>query len=152
MPDEITWEAPEFEYTPKGPDWYWTVGIIGVTLIIISILSGNLLFAIVLAFAAVTIGIQGGQKPELIEFGVTRRGVRIDNTLYPFSSLASFWVENNPYEQKLILKSEKNLMPHIIIPIEDIDPEELRHFIIQFLPEEELQEPISHKIMEYLGF
>jgi hypothetical protein len=152
MADQIEWTAPEFNYTPKDPDWYWTVGIIITTLVIISILSGNLLFAIVLIVGGSALSYQAGQKPELIEFSADQRGIRIDDTLYPYSSLQSFWVENNPHEQKLILQSEKTLMPYIIAPIEEVDPEELRHFLLQFLPEEHHKEPLSQKIMEYLGF
>lgn len=152
MAEQIEWTAPEFNYTPKGPDWYWTVGIITTTLVIIAILSGNILFAIVLAVGGSALGYQAGQKPELIEFSADQRGIRIDDTLYPYSSLQSFWVENNPREQKLILQSEKTLMPYIIAPIEEVDPEDLRHFLLQFLPEERHQEPLAQKIMEYLGF
>lgn len=152
MADEITWTAPEFNYTPKGPDWYWSVGIITTTLVVIAFLSRNLLFAIVLIIGGLSLGYQAGQKPGIIEVTVNNRGIRIKDTLYPYSSLQSFWVENNPHEQKLILQSQKTFMPHIITPVEDVNPEQLRHFLLQYLPEEQHKEPLSQKIMEYLGF
>jgi len=152
MDEDITWQAPEFNYTPKGPDWYWTVGIIALTLIVIAILSGNLLFAFVLLVGSTALSYQASRKPGLAEFAVNNHGVRVNETLYPYSDVESFWVEDNPHEQKLILQSQKLLMPYIIIPIVDVDPQELRHYLLQFIPEEHHKEPLSQKIMEYLGF
>lgn len=152
MAEEITWTAPEFNYTPKGPDWYWTLGIITTTLVIIALLTGNVLFAIILIIGGLGLGYQAGKKPRVVEITVDDRGVRSEDTLYPYSSLKSFRIENNKHEQKLILQSEKSLMPFIIIPINEADPEQLRHYLLQFLPEEQHKEPLSQKIMEYLGF
>lgn len=152
MQEEIRWHAPEFITYEKGTDWYWAVGVIAITLAVAAIIFGNILFALVIIIGAVALSMQASRDPEIREFVVTDRGVQVDDTLYPYSSLVSFWVENNPYEQKLLLQSEKMWMPYIVAPIAEVDPEEVRNFIIQYLPEEEHQEPLSQKIMEYLGF
>ena len=152
MADNISWTAPEFNYTPKGPDWYWMVGLITLTLVIIALSLGNILFAIVLIVGSFAISFQASQRPEVIEIKVTKQGVQVADTLYPFSSLQSFWVVNSPHEQKLILKSEKTYMPYVVVPIDNVNPENVRHFLLQYLPEEKLKEPLSQKVMEYLGF
>jgi hypothetical protein len=152
MAEEITWTAPEFNYTPKGPDWYWTLGIITAALVVIAFLVGNVLFAVVLIIGGLGLGYQAGNRPDIIEIVVDESGVRLKDTLYPYSSLDSFRIERNEHEQKLILKSEKTFMPYIIISINDVDPEQLRHYLLQFIPEEQHKEPTSLKIMEYLGF
>lgn len=152
MADDISWQAPEFEYIEKGPDWYWAVGVIATTLIVAAILFENLLFSLVILFATIALVTQANREPDILEFTIDRRGVRIENTLYPYASLRSFWVENTEHEQQIILQSQKNLMPYIIVPIAEVDPEEVRDYLLQFLPEEEHEEPLSHKIMEYLGF
>lgn len=152
MEEEMRWHAPEFITYEKGPDWYWAVGVISVTLAVAAIVFGNILFALVILIGAVALSMQASRDPEIREFSIDRQGVQIDDTLYPYSSLVSFWVENNPHEQKLLLQSEKVWMPYIVAPIAEVDPEEVRNFLIQYLPEEEHQEPLSQKIMEYLGF
>jgi hypothetical protein len=106
----------------------------------------------VLIVGSFAISFQASQRPEVIEIKVTKQGIQVTDTLYPFSSLQSFWVVNSPHEQKLILKSEKTYMPYVVVPIDDVNPENLRHFLLQYLPEEKLKEPLSQKIMEYLGF
>lgn len=152
MDEEITWKAPEFIKYEKGPDWYWAVGVISITIAVAAVVFGNVLFGILVLIASVALTLQGSQDPEIREFSVDRQGVQADEILYPYSSLKSFWVENNPHEQKLLLQSEKAWMPYIVMPIAEVDPEEVRDFLLQFLPEEEHQEPLTQKIMEYLGF
>ena len=48
----IAWEAPEYYHTDKTADWFWTLGIITVTIVIVSLLLGNILFAIFVLIAA----------------------------------------------------------------------------------------------------
>jgi len=152
MQAEIRWQAPEFITYEKGTDWYWAVGVIAITLAVAAILFGNILFSLVIIIGTAALSMQASRDPEIREFAVGDRGVQIDDTLYPYSSIISFWVENNPHEQKLLLQSEKMWMPYIVMPIAEVDPEEVRNFLINYLPEEEHQEPLSQKIMEYLGF
>jgi len=152
MKDEISWQAPEFIAYEKGPDWYWAVGVISITLAVAAIIFGNILFAVVILIGSFALSLQATRDPEIRDFSVNRKGVQADETLYPYSSLESFWVENNPHEQKVILMSEKTWMPYIVLPIAEHDPEEIRNFMIEYLPEEEHQEPLTQKIMEYLGF
>lgn len=151
---QFSWSAPEHVYTEKGPDWFWAVGIITLTLAIAAIAYGNVLFAIVIVVGAVALTLQSLRRPQTVEFAIGERGITADETLYPYSTLHSFWVEHNPHEQKLILQSQKTLMPYIVIPIDksEVDPEAVRHELLYFLPEEEHLEPLSQKIMEYLGF
>jgi hypothetical protein len=149
---EIRWHAPDFITYEKSADWYWIVGVITITLSVAGFIFGNVLFGILVIIASVALTLQSSRDPEMREFIINRRGVKIDNILYPYSTLKSFWVENNPHEQKIMLMSERVLMPYIVIPIEDVDPEEIRDYMIQYVPEEEHQEPLMQKVMEYLGF
>lgn len=149
---EISWHAPDFIKQEQSTDWYWAVGVITIALAVAGFVFGNVLFGILVIVASFALVLQSSRDPEIHEFVVSRKGVKANNILYPYSSLHSFWVENNPHEQKILLQSEKSWMPYIVIPIEDVDPEEIRDFMIQYLPEEEHQEPLAQKIMEYLGF
>jgi len=44
------------------------------------------------------------------------------------------------------------MLPLIIIPIEGQHHLDIREFLLKYLPEKELHEPFSQKIMEKLGF
>jgi hypothetical protein len=79
-------------------------------------------------------------------------GVTFGNVKYPYYNLESFWVETRDGYPRLLLKSQKILMPFIVIHTEDENPEEIRHFLGQHLKEEEHTEPLLEKVLIYLGF
>ena len=58
----------------------------------------------------------------------------------------------NENEPKMILRSKKKILPLIVFPIEGMHHLDVRDFLLKYLPEVEMHEPVSHKIMEVLGF
>ncbi|MEX0934825.1 MAG: hypothetical protein WDZ70_00675 [Candidatus Paceibacterota bacterium] len=146
------WQAHEYEHSEKTTDWFWVVGLIAATLAVIAILMQNLLFALLIIIATIALLLLAVRKPRVIRFEINEKGVVVDELLYPFSTLESFWVEDRFFKDKLIIKSQKPLMPLLIIPLEGVGPEETRQIMLQFLPEEEQEEPLSHSLMERLGF
>jgi hypothetical protein len=149
----IYWEAPEHNHIEKSTDWYWAMSIIAVAGAITSITFNNVLFGMVILLAAATIFITGNRKPRTIPFEVTTRGIRIDDDFYAYTTLESWCIdEENPMGPQLIVKSKKLLMTLIILPL----PEEYIHSVERLiaikLPQEHLREPLSHKLLEFLGF
>ena len=117
--EKITWSAPEYIFREKTADWYWALGIMAVAGAITSYILGNILFSILIILGAFTVATYGARRPHTVEFEIDRRGIRSGVTLYPHSSLSSFWVVEGKEESKIILQSNKALMPYIIIPIGD---------------------------------
>lgn len=151
-PTPVQWSAYEYPYERKGGDWYWALGIVVVSFAIAAYLFGNMLFGILILVAGFTVALYGAKPPELLHCEVNKRGVKVNNRVYPYGELRSFWVDEETLPPKLILRSEKVLMPHIIIPLGDANGEDIREFLSEKLSEEEMQEPLSHKIAELLGF
>ncbi len=154
-PIPITWQALEYHHEPKGTDWFWAVGIVAVCIAITSIIYGNILFAILIMIATAALFMYAVRLPELIEFELNNKGVVIEEKMYPYATLQSFWVEdfdNRHPHMKLLIKSQKLTMPLIVIPISGVHPEDIREFLLNYLVEEEQFEPLSQKVMEYLGF
>ncbi len=149
----LTWQAYEYHHREKSNDWFWALGIIAVGGIVAAIFLHNLLFALLILVASVAIGLFAAREPDLVTFAITRRGIRIDDDLYPYQNLDGFWIEDisEAHVPKLLLKSKKVLMPMIVIPIEEVEPEDVYAALLYFLPEEELHEPFAHKIMEFVG-
>lgn len=149
----VTWEAPEHTHIEKSSDWYWALGIIAVAGGVTAIVLGNLLFGAVILLGAVTVILVAARTPRVIPFAVTSRGVRIDNELFPYSSLESFCIdEENPDGPQLIVKSKKFFAPLLVIPLPEDHLDEIDDLISVRLTEEELEEPFSHKLLEFFGF
>lgn len=148
----LSWNAPEYRHTKKTVEWFLASGIIAVALIATSVLLGNILFAVVIAIAAFVFLLHAQRAPRMVRASVGERGVEFGDALYEYSELASFWVEARDGDARLILKQKKLFSLLTVIPIDGVHPNIIRAALLEFLSEEELHEPLSQKIMEYLGF
>lgn len=156
MPDEGTgslqWEAYEHEHIERGSDWYWALGIIAACAAVTSILFSNFLFALLIVVAALTIGLIASRPPELHEFEINDKGVRIGKNMHPYVSIISFWVDDELEEPLLLVDTTKFMTPNLVIPVGDMDPEIIRERLRAHTEEVPMKEPIAHKILEFFGF
>jgi len=154
--EPLVWEADEHVHTDKGKDWYWALGLMAVALAVGALLFNNVLFAVFVLVAAVVLAMLASQKPRRVTFAVTQRGVRVDDKLYPYQSIETFGVEeqdvNSTDADKLILQLKSNFAMNVIIPLVGVDSDEVHTRIGAFVPEEDLVEPLTHRVMEALGF
>lgn len=151
----ISWQAHEYFHQEKSNDWYWGLGIIAITAAVLAIVFGNTLFALVIVLFAFIAGMQAHREPKLINFELSNRGVIINHVLYPYSTLESFWIAEqhlNKPDPKVLIKSKRPMMSFIHLPVENVDIEEVRDFLLIYLKEEELEEPLLEKVLEYFGF
>ena len=151
--EKISWSAPEYEYKKHNVDWFWAVGIIAVSLAVAAIIYKNILFAIFILVGSFTLLLYAGRKPQVIYFEINTKGVRIGDGLYPYHTLKSFWLRETGKSTKLVLESQKTIMPHVVLPLSpETDADAVREFLLTYLPEEEQKESVSEALMEYLGF
>jgi hypothetical protein len=151
----IAWTTHEHEHREKSKDWYWSLGILVITSSILSIIFGNYVFGLLILIIGVSLGVVAAKEPDLVDFELNQMGVKIGKKLFPYATLEAFWVENNEQhnlESQLLIKSRKTMMPLIVIPLADLDPSEIRDFLLYHLLEKEMSEPLSQLILEYLGF
>lgn len=149
----LYWEAPEHTHIEKSHDWFWAVGILALAGSVTSIILDNVLFGMVILLGTITVFILGNKKPRIIPFEISKRGIRVENDLYPFPTLESFSIdEESPSGPQLLLKSKKMLMMLIIIPLPEEYIDDVERMLASRLPEEHLTEPLGHMVLEYLGF
>lgn len=149
----VSWEAPEHHHVEKTSDWYWVLGILAVAGAAASIIFGNVLFGIVILLGAATTMLISERKPKILSFSVSQRGIQVGTTLYPYSTLESFCISHqNHTGPQLIVKSKHLFMPLIIIPIPEDYADDIDDIIGVRIPEEHMEEPISHRLLEIFGF
>ncbi len=152
----VVWEALEYDHHHKTADWYWAVGIIAVSIALISVILGNIIFAIVVLVSLFALIVGARRTPRIVRFELNKTGLLIDDTeFHPYTRLRSFWVENNTHhdgKSKLYFHSRKVTSQLIVIPIDEVDPEEVRDYLLDMLLEEEHGESKLQRFFEYLGF
>ena len=148
----LRWGAYEHEHVERGGDWYWALGIIAICCATVSVLFGNVLFAILIIFAAFLFALLARTPPEFVHFEVSARGVRVADVLHRYDEIISFWVEDEDGKEPLLLiDTTKPLSPNLVIPIREVDPHAVRLLLQKHTKEVPMREPLSHKVVEFFG-
>jgi len=152
-PNEIiTWSAPEYEEKERHIDWFWALGVIVVASSATSVIFGNYFFALLLIIGGLLLGFFAIKKPETINYELNQKGLQIQARLYPFKDLKSFWVQKEG-KPILFIKTGRLIMPILTVPIDLNQANRIHDFLLaQEMPEEEMKEHVSEKILESLGF
>ncbi|MDO8569618.1 MAG: hypothetical protein Q7R89_02480 [bacterium] len=150
---KIEWDAHEYEHKERSSDWFWSVGIVSISLAIASVIFGNIIFGILVLLSAFTLSLFASRPPSTLHVTIDEKGVTRGKVRYPYHTLQSFWIDTDHPHKKIILRSEKLLMPLIIVPLGDeVDVEQLHENLSRFLSEEFHSLPFIERILEYLGF
>jgi hypothetical protein len=147
----FVWETHEYHHTPKTSDWFWSLGIVAAACVFISVLLGNVLFAIFIALSAFALSLYAARQPKTINIEINSKGVRVDKTLFPFAHIRAFALSVDVRSPALVLTIDKLLMPHILIPLGDTDAEDVRTILAPRLSEEHYEEPVSVKLFDSFG-
>jgi len=149
----IEWDAlPHFPHE-RGDDWYWVLGIIGVSSAIAAFILGNVLFGILIILGVLVILIYTSlDTHEPITYAIAQAGITVGDTTFPYAKLTSFFIDrehrNGPH--LLVLKPE-GIDHMLIIPIPEEYIDEIDETLSYYLPEEHLEEPLVNRIMELFG-
>lgn len=156
--DKLVWSALEYEERERSQDWFWALGVIVVTASIAAIIFANYFFAALIILGGGLLGFFATKKPGVVVYELNERGFQVRNRLYPYENIKSFWVQFDPSGKTnpkplLFLHTQRAFMPILTIPIDERAAGDI-HAILssQNIPEVEMQEHPSEKIMEVLGF
>ncbi|VAW32558.1 hypothetical protein MNBD_CPR01-357 [hydrothermal vent metagenome] len=149
----FVWDAQEYEFDDKPAEWYWGLGVIATASIIASILFGNYLLAIVFLTATFTIGLQATKKPNTHHIILSEQGLAIGHRLYSFEIMHSFSMFEHIDKSKspiLSIKTNSLLTPHLLIPLDNVDADEVYAFLFAYIDEGLHQETLLDHIVEFL--
>lgn len=152
--EPIHWQAYEYEPREQSGDWFWAVGIVTVAIAVTAIIFNDVLFAIIIILGGFALSLYAARPPHLIDIVVDDIGIRIDRSFYPYRTLESFWIEEQHGFPKILVKSQKLIMPYIVVPLnpEEQDAEDIHKILIRHLPEVFHSESVFEKVLERLGF
>ena len=151
--NSITWVAPDFVYYKKSTNWYITISVIALVLIMIfyftKIYSG---IAVVLA-AILALFMNANTKPENIEYTINNNGISFKKKKFTYNDLKSFYLSNKSGFFRLILEQKGKFKPHLVIIIDNINPILIRNFLVNKLPENpKLAQFLHDRMTDLVGF
>jgi len=149
---QIRWEAPSFYYNPQKR--YLSVMIVallaGATAILV--FGNESLVSVFLILSSLVLILYGNQKPVTSKIIVNQAGILVDDKMYNYKDLKSFWINYSPGGNKeLSIESANWYIPYVKILLNNQNPIELRSLIINFLPEREHENSLVDHIGRKLG-
>jgi hypothetical protein len=145
----LEWSVSEYENHDRPTAWYVIMTILGSFFVGYAIFTDNFMFAIIVVLFSIIIFLQSHQNPIVVPFRITELGLIINNRLYQYSELKDFFIVYQPPQVKMLfVDTNSSLRPRLRIPLMDMNPNEVRELLLEFL-EEDVQkenEPVSDKI------
>ena len=147
----IEWSAYEYEKKERGPYWFFGPGGIALALVILGIFINNYFLVAFVALAFTLLMVYMKREPRFINFALTPRGVVVENRIYEYSLVKSFWIFEKFNPRELSIETDGALNPFVRIPLADADENEVRSYLRRFVKEEEHQDSAVDQIMRVLG-
>ncbi|MEK7643892.1 MAG: hypothetical protein AAB390_01160 [Patescibacteria group bacterium] len=143
------WEVTEYEQHNRQFRWYLIMTVIGVSLVGYGIFTGNFLFALIIILFAIIIFLQSHQDPHILPFKIAELGIILNNRFYAYSEFTDFYIIYEPPAVKMLfLETDSSFRPRLRVPLPNIDPNEVRFTLRQYLSEnvDKEEEPFSEKV------
>ena len=133
----MEWETDEYVHHHRSTFWYVTASVVGVGLIIYAIATANFLFAVIILMIGIITLVTSMAPPERIAVMITNTGLVIGEEYFEYKHVKDFSIAYDPPDVKLLYIDFNALWhPMIAIPLEEVDPNDVRMALSRFLPED----------------
>ena len=149
----VSWEAPQHHHVEKGNDWFLALAIIVIALVVTAIIFDNVLFALLLGLAGGVLAMSASKRPAIVPYAVTVRGVKVEDELFPYTTLAAFHIDEEDHRgPQLLIRTNRKSVPLLVLPIPVDHIDDIESILKEKLHEELIHEPLGLKILELFGF
>ncbi len=132
----MAWEVDEYPRAIRSGRWYAIAAVVGAGLIIYSVVTQNFLFAVIVLMLGVITLVSTFREPNRIEVIITTAGIVIGEAFYDYRSVNDFSIAYNPPKVKQLYFSFRSVIqPLLSIPLENVDPNEVRSYLIEYCRE-----------------
>ncbi len=133
----LAWQAPEFSVYSRSWVYYLLTAIAFLAVVGYSIYSRDWFIIIIAVLLAGFFYWYPSIKPKDASYRITQLGIYINDRIYPYSEIHSFWIFINQKENKLNLIFNKKYLPQLSLLLLDLDPLMIRNTLNKYVPEQE---------------
>lgn len=149
--DKIEWTAPEYNHTEKNPDWFWTVGLIALAGLILTLWFHNYLFALFILVASISLFFFSLRPPEEITYVIKTEGISIGKDFFDWKKIKGFNIIKGKPTGKLLIYTTKHLLPiYTLVLPEELIPE-VKESMLKISTVLEIEESKINLFMEKFG-
>lgn len=149
----LSWDAPEFIDHDRDVKWYLSAVVLGIGLLAYSLFTRDWYFIVILVIVVPVAFKYLHIKPELKRYGISRVGITVDERLYSFDEIHSFWIVYQPPVKTLDILSTRKYFPNLTIQLGDQDPVIVKNILKKYIPEQEKRgEAFMDKVTRIIKF
>jgi len=151
-PNDITWQAESHKQHLRSPAWYVIFGLVALCLIIFGIWSKSVTTVATFITVIFVVIVITSQKPRMLNYKVTKTGIAVGETVYPYKVIKTFWINYRPPEIKTLnFETSAYLNNLVTLQLGNQDPVTLKLFLSQYLRENlEREESFSETLARRL--
>lgn len=137
IPETLVWTAPSHIQPRRSPSWYLFFILISLGLVAYAVYTQSILTGITFGMIIVIVLVLSTRGGELTTYKITKTGISVGNTSYPFKVIKKFWIVYNPPEVKTVnLETSAYLNNRVIIQLGKQDPVTVKLVLSKYLPED----------------
>jgi hypothetical protein len=150
--DSISWKTEDFKRQPKNKFWYFGFVVVAIGLIAFGIYLDSIITIIAFSLSIIAILIVSFQNPRLVTYKLTKTGIVIDKSTYPYKNIRKFWIlYYPPTVTTLNFETTAYLNNQVSIELGSQNPLDIKTFLQNYLPEdlekeESLSDVLSRKL------
>lgn len=147
----IRWEAPEHIDIDKSRGWYIIFVVVTLVAVLIAIfLIHSVTFAILVPVMAVALFIYTRRPPELLHYTLSRKGLHINDRLFPYSLFKSFGVMSRAGMHSAVLIPRKRFQVGQTLYFPENVGEQLVDMLASRLPMSEVEPDAIDRLLARL--
>ena len=130
---QLEWEVDEYPMHQRSKLWYILAAVIGVALIVYAVATANFLFAVIILMVGVITLLSSFVPPDRVPVLITNTGVVVSDMYYDFQAIKDFSIAYDPpHVKNLYFEFHSPWQPLLTVPLEDIDPNEIRDLLLPY--------------------
>lgn len=150
--DKLTWRAFEFEQPERHPNWFISLWILALALVVVAIILKSYLMAVLIIISASLVNIYALKEPPEYDFSLDEETLAIGEKKHNLADFKSFWIFEREDGNVLSLAGKGVMNSHIEIPLAEIDPESVRNILSLVITEKEHSESMTDLLARLLKF
>ncbi len=134
----LSWHAPSRPFRKKDRSYYTTIAILLILISMISLLAGEKLLIVVILSLGFMVYVLNFIPPHDEEYKLSTQGVTIGDNFFHWEQLDSFWINEKDNYKMLNILTRYGLPGVLVLPIGDLNEEEIKRAVARFLPFHEI--------------
>lgn len=126
----VRWRASEYIYREKDPRWYMAFAAVVIGFMVLSIFAfKSITFSILIPVMAAALVVYSRRPPTLLDYTLSRKGLHIDDKLYPYEQFKEFGLIHGDDQFSIMLVPRERFKPGVTVYF----PEEAGEAVVDML-------------------